>query len=165
MFYITLYNLKSTQEEDGEQGKRIAQSLIRRLIRLQDEVRANLRPADDPENGFVEGLCRMLGGMNAATSRYVVSATMGHLLICQKGTRFMFSHEFSDLLIGQLEAVLDGTHVDFRIRINRNKKDRIAWKDVLAHDYIHRPDTPKFEHMCSYEMSMKFKKSIYHSNK
>ena len=98
MFYITLFNLKSTQEEDSERGQCIAQALVRQLIRLQDEVRAKLRPPSDPENKFVEGLCRMLlGGMNAATSHYVVSATMGHLLICQKGTRFMFSHDFSDL--------------------------------------------------------------------
>jgi hypothetical protein len=158
MFYITLYNLKSTQEEDGQRAKRIAQSLVRRLIRLQDEVKAEKRLANDPENAFVEGLCRMLGGMNAATSRYVVSATMGHLLICQKGTRFMFSHEFSDLLIGQLEAALEGSPVDFRLRVNKHKNRRIAWRDVLAHDYIHRPIDPMFENMCAYEMSMKYQK-------
>ena len=71
MFYITLYNLKSTQEEDGQRAKRIAESLVRRLIRLQDEIRAEKRPANDTENAFVEGLCRMLGGMNAATSRSI----------------------------------------------------------------------------------------------
>ncbi len=158
MFYITLYNLKSTQEEDGQRARRIAESLVRRLIRLQDEIRANKRSATDPENAFVEGLCRMLGGMNAATSRYVVSATMGHLLICQKGTRFMFSHDFSDLLIGQLEAAVEGLPVDFRIRVNRHKNRRIAWRDVLAHDYIHRPIESMFENMCAYEMSMKYQK-------
>ena len=158
MFYITLYNLKSTQEEDGQRARRIAESLVRRLIRLQDEIRANRRSATDPENAFVEGLCRMLGGMNAATSRYVVSATMGHLLTCQKGTRFMFSHDFSDLLIGQLEAAVEGLPVDFRLRINRHKNRRIAWRDVLAHDYIHRPIESMFENMCAYEMSMKYEK-------
>ena len=29
----------------------------------------------DEKNDFVEGLCQMLGGMNAATSRYIVSST------------------------------------------------------------------------------------------
>jgi len=157
MFYINLYNLKSTQEEDSERGQCIAQALVRRLIRLQDEVRAKLRPPSDPENNFVEGLCCMLGGMNAATSRYVVSATMGHLLICQKGTRFMFSHDFSDLLIGQLESTLEDKPVDFRVQINRHKNRRIAWKDILAHDYIHRPENYKFNNMCSYELFMRYK--------
>ena len=82
--------------------------MVRRLIRLQDEVRAKLHPPSDPENNLVEGLCRMLGGMNAATSRYVVSAAIGHLLICQKGARFIFSHDFSDLLIGQLRRSYTG---------------------------------------------------------
>ena len=103
--------------------------------------------------------------MNAATSRYVVSATMGHLLICQKGSRFMFSHDFSDLLVGQLEAALEGSPVDFRIRVNRNQTYRIAWKDVLAHEYIHRPTLPLFETMCAYEMSMKYQKNSCPFNK
>jgi hypothetical protein len=32
MYYITLYNLKSTQEEDSEQSKRVAQTITKRLI-------------------------------------------------------------------------------------------------------------------------------------
>ena len=162
MYYITLYNLKSTQEEDSERSKRVAQTITRRLIRIQDEIRAGLRDKCEDESDFVEGLCRMLGGMHAATSRYVVSATMAHLLICQNGTRFKFSHNFSDLLVGQMEAALEGEQVDFRIRVNRHKKKKIAWKDSLSDDYIHRPFGTKhgknFEDMCSYEMSSRYKK-------
>ena len=107
MFYITLYNLKI------ERSRNITKSIIRRLLRLQEEVRTGRREEVDSEPDFVEGLCRMLDGMYAATSRYVVSSTMAHLLICQSGTRFKFSHQFSDLLVTQLEAVLKGQPVDF----------------------------------------------------
>ena len=73
----------------------------------------------------------MLGGMNTSTSRYIVSSTMAHLLICQGGTRFQFSHGFTDLLVGQLEAALEGKPVDFRLRMNRHRKKelfgRILW--------------------------------------
>ena len=97
----------------------------------------------------------MLGGMYAATSHYVVSATMAHLLICQDGTRFKFSHNFSDLLVGQMEASLEGKPVDFHLRVNRHKKEKIAWKDSLSDDYIYRPSGKKhrvyFEDMCSYK--------------
>jgi len=124
MYYITLYNLKSTQEEDSEQSKRVAQTITRRLIQIQDKICAGLRDKFEDESDFVEGLCRMLGGMHAATSRYVVSATMAHLLICQNGTRFKFSHNFSDLLVGQMEAALEGKQVDFCIRVNRHKKKK-----------------------------------------
>ena len=162
MYYITLYNLKSTQEEDSERSRRVAQTITRRLIRIQDEIRAGLRDKCDEEGDFVEGLCRMLGGMYAATSHYVVSATMAHLLICQDGTRFKFSHNFSDLLVGQMEASLEGKPVDFRLRVNRHKKEKIAWKDSLSDDYIHRPSGKKngknFEDMCSYELSRRYKK-------
>jgi len=96
--------------------------------------------------------------MNAATSRYVISATMGHLLICQGGTRFNFSHDFTNLLVTQLEAALDGKPIDFRLRINRYRKQRIVWRDAHCDDYLHRPEGNKFEKMCAYEMSMRYKK-------
>ena len=113
MFYITLYNLKSTQKEDGERSRNITKSIIRQLFQLQEEVHTGRREELDSEPDFVKGLCRMLGGMYAATSRYAVSSTMAHLLICQSRTRFKFSHQFSDLLVTQLEAVLEGQPVDF----------------------------------------------------
>jgi len=136
MFYITLYNLKSTQKEDGERSRNITKSIIRRLLRLQEEVRTGRREELDSEPDFVEGLCRMLGGMYAATSRYVVSSTMAHLLICQSGTRFKFSHQFSDLLVTQLEAILEGQPVDFRLRVNAKDGQPYAWKDIISYAYL-----------------------------
>ena len=67
----------------------------------------------------------MLGGMHAATSRYVVSATMAHLIIFQDGTRFKFPHNFLDLLVGQMEAALEGKPVDFCLQVNRHKKKKL----------------------------------------
>ena len=122
MYYITLYNLKSTQEEDGERNRHIAQTIIRHLLRLQDKANSGKRDRGYDKNDFVEGLCRMLGEMNAATSRYIVSSTMAHLLVCQGETRFQFSHGFTDLLVGQLEAALEGKLVYFRLHMNRHRK-------------------------------------------
>lgn len=157
MYYITLYNLKSTQEEDSERIKRVVETIVRRLVRIQDEVAQGLRDALQ-DNSFAEGLCRMLSGINAATSRYVVSATMAHLLISQGGTRFKFSHDMSDLLVTQLEACLEGKPVDFRLRVNKYKRETVIWRDCLADDYIHRPTQQLFENMCAYEMAMKYEK-------
>ena len=158
MYYITLYNLKSTQDEDSDRVKRIVQSIIKRLVRIQDEISCGLRDKSDEDDSFVEGLCRVLGGLNAATSRYVVSSTMAHLLMSQDGTRFKFSHDVSDLLVGQIEACLEGDVVDFRIRINSYKRKRVVWRDCMADDYIHRPTDAIFEDMCSYAMAMRYKK-------
>ena len=131
MYYIMLYNLEPIQEEDGRKNRHVEQTIICFLLRLQYKINSDKQDRSDEENDFVEGLCRMLGGMNAATSRYIVSSTMGHLLICQGGTRFQFSHDCTDLLVGQLEAALEGKPVDFRLRVNRHKKKelfgRILW--------------------------------------
>jgi hypothetical protein len=60
-------------------------ALNRRLLRIQGEVIDGIRKEEDVQDGFVEGLCRMLSAMNAATSRDVVSATMQHLLVLTGG--------------------------------------------------------------------------------
>jgi hypothetical protein len=104
----------------------------------------------------------MLGGMHAATSCYIVIATMAHLLICRDGTRFKFSHNFLDILVGQMEAALEVKPEDFCLRANRHEKKKIPWEDSLSDDYIHCPSGNKhgniFEDMCSYEMSSGYKK-------
>jgi hypothetical protein len=60
------------------------------------------------EPSFGEGLSRCLSGLNAATARNVISATMVHLIPCNNGSQLLYSHDFSDLLVGQMEATLEG---------------------------------------------------------
>jgi len=72
------------------------------------------------------------------TARNVISATMAHLIPCNGGSRFVFSHEFSDLLVGQMEASLEGQEINVRIRANKLHDGIIkTWPDSLADDYIH----------------------------
>ena len=70
---------------------------------------------------FVEGLCMIPWGMNDATSRDVISSTMVHLLISLDGSHFEFLHNFVNLLIGQMEATLEGCPTNVRVRTNYNK--------------------------------------------
>ena len=91
----------------------ISQTITRRLIQIQDNICAGLRDNCDDKIDSVEGLCRMLGGMHTAISCYVVSSTMAHLLIWQDKTRFKFSRDFSNLLVGKMEATLESKPVDF----------------------------------------------------
>ncbi len=84
---------------------------------------------------------------------------MAHLIPCNGGSRLVFSHEFSDLLVGQIEASLEGQETNVRIRSNKSKDGIIkTWPDSLADDYIHRPIDENFEQMCSYAMSKGYKK-------
>ena len=85
VFYSTLYCGKSTQKEDAERQQRISDSINRRLLRIEGEVSDGTRTEEEVQNGFVEGLCRTLSGMNAATSRNVISATMQHLIVSNGG--------------------------------------------------------------------------------
>ena len=162
VYYSTLYCGKSTQKEDAERVQRINNWTYKRLLRIEDQVLQNTRDQEEVPDGFVEGLCRMLSAMNAATTRNVVSATMAHLLVSMGGNRFMFSHGFGNLLIGQLEAALEGQKVDVRVRVNKFKGETIVWPDSSSDDYIHRPKTDPFHNMCSYKMCMNYKK-IYKS--
>jgi hypothetical protein len=71
------------------------------------------------EPNFGEGLSRVLSDLNAATTRNVISAPMAHLIPYNNGSRFLYSHDFSDLLVGQMEATLEGQGINVRIRSNK----------------------------------------------
>lgn len=70
---------------------------------------------DNGNNAFVDSLCAMLRGMNAATSQHVVSLRMVHLITMLDGTHFEYSHEFVNLLVSQLDATMEGLPIDARI--------------------------------------------------
>ncbi len=105
-------------------------------------------------------MSRVLSGLNAATTRNVVSATMAHLIPCKGGSRFVFLHTFSDLLVGQMEATLEGQDINVRIRSNNLQNNIITWPDSLADDYIHRPIDYELDQICFYDMTRYHKKGI-----
>ena len=152
VFYSTLYCGKSTKKDDAEKTQRVNVAIVRRLLCIQQGVLSGKCKLDEIQQGFVEGLCRMLSAMYAAQTRNVVSTTMGHLLVCNGGTRFMFSHGFGSLLVGQLEETLEDRPVDVQIRVNTFKGETVCWQDNSSHDYIYRPTHPRFEKICAYEM-------------
>ncbi len=63
---------------------------------------------------FREGLSRVLSELNATTTRNGISATMAHLIPCNDRSRFVFLHTFSDLLVGQMEAKLEGQETNVK---------------------------------------------------
>ena len=69
--------------------------------------------SDPPD--FVEGLSRVLSGIRAHMSSSIISPPLAHLLVCQD-SRFTFSHEFSYLLVSQLEDFLDDKPINFKPR-------------------------------------------------
>jgi hypothetical protein len=76
---------------------------------------------------------------------------MAHLIPSNKGLRFVFLHDFSDLLVSQMEATLKGQDINVRIRSNKLPNGQFkSWADYLADDYIHRPSGEKFEMMSFY---------------
>jgi hypothetical protein len=108
--------------------KRIGRAVIKRIKRV-------LNDKHDGEPNFGEGLSMVLSGLNAATTRNVISATMAHLIPCNDGSRFVYSHTFSDLLVGQMEATLEGQDINVCIRSNKLQTKIITWPDSLADDY------------------------------
>ncbi len=99
VFYSTLYTSKSTQDEDNKKQMHIGHAVIKRINCLLDENQTNGCDQTTSEPSFGEGLSRILLGLNAATKRNVISSTIAHLISCNNGSRFVFSHKFSDLLV------------------------------------------------------------------
>ena len=121
-FYCTLYTSKSTQEEDSERQKYINDATIILLIKREKSAILDVDTENPTDNNiFVDGLCAMLRGMNTATARDTISPTMAPILTSLDGTQVWYSDNFVNLLIGQLEATLDGQPVDARIQTNKSK--------------------------------------------
>ena len=170
LFYVVHYATKSTQKDDkGIDFERIGEQVIRRIRkereRLSSEEKEALYSENSPDDKycFREGLSRFLLGMSVHLSQDVVSSTMAHLLICQKGSRFSFSHEFKDLLVGQMLNHLDGREPGNFVlkRRNRHEEDQepILWPDYSVNDYIYRPDS--LEDVCFYEFVGRYEKGYF----
>ena len=108
VYYNTLCNTKTTQEDDVEQFRRINNTSCRRLLRVQSEIDSGECNRNEVCDHFVDGLCMPSAAINAAMSRDFISATMAPLLVCSGGTRFRFSHGFGYLFITQLIETLQG---------------------------------------------------------
>ena len=115
---------------------------MRRIQRERDKINyefsQGIRDLDDDTYQFREGLCRFLLGMSIHLSQVVVSATMAHLLICHEGSRFNFSHNFKNLLLGQMLNHLEGDNPgDFvlkRTNIGANGEKEM-WPDYSVNDF------------------------------
>jgi len=159
VFYSTLYTCKSTQVEDKENQVHIGRAVIKRMKRLLEETQLSENSKNTIEPSFGEGLSRVLSGLNAATTRYVVSSTLAHLIISNNGSRFHCSHPMSNLLVTQMEASLEGHNTMVRIRTSKIPGAGVnCWEECLADDYIHRPIITEFEDMSFYQMTSQYKK-------
>ena len=118
LFYSTLWCGKFTQKEDREHQQCINNSINKRLLRAQAEVLNGTRSEEEVHGAFVEGLCRILSGINAATSRNVIDSDMQHLLLCNGGIYFQFSHSFGILLFRIMKATLERWVTDVQVRSN-----------------------------------------------
>jgi hypothetical protein len=73
---------------------------------------------------------------------------MAHHIPLNGGSRFVFVHKFSVLLVGQMEAILQGQEINVRIRTNKLADGQFkTWSDSIADDYIHWPQSAAFENV------------------
>jgi hypothetical protein len=108
VFYSTFYTSKSTQDKDSEKQIQIGPAVIKQIKQVLNDNHKG-------EPSFGEGLNRVLSGLNAATTRNAISATIAHLIPCNGGSRFVFLHTFSDLLFGKMETTFGGQDISVRI--------------------------------------------------
>jgi hypothetical protein len=163
LFYASAYAFKDTQKEDTERFIRIGTQVIKRLIRMRliaiENARLENREPDERVPDFGEGLSMILSGMVANLSKAICSSTMAWLLInSEDGQRFQYSHQFTNVLVNQMEDVLDGKDGHFRIRKNHSKSqnDIVLWPDSSVDDYIYRHND--LDEMSLYEFNAKCKK-------
>lgn len=174
-YYSTLYKSKDTQAEDKTAMLRVNGSFGRRIWRTQQRLlndqetnnandTGNDNEQEIPTACHIEGLGRVMTGVNALLSSNVVGCTMGHLLISQDGERFTYSHDFTHLLVSQMEDVLDDKEISFILRTNIDRDgdgSKIQWPDSTANDYLYRPmDNEQIKNCCFYQYTMSYEKKF-----
>ena len=145
MYYATHYASKSTQEEDAKSYNRVCNAIVKRIERQASKLREeglNMSDNDtesdqcqfDNVPSFVEGLSRLLSGISAHMCSNIVAAPLGHFIV-DNDSRFLYSHEFSNLLLSQLEDYIEDTtnNVSFQLRTVKSKNDEkvIQWPIFL----------------------------------
>ena len=73
--------------------------------------------------------------VNANTTSLNLSQHIG-----TTGTRFMFPHETSSLLLAQMEDYLHGKFISFTIRLTKGDKSK-KFSDLQAYGIMFRPDS------------------------
>ena len=135
MYYVTLYESKGNQKEETRAYLNVSNALSRCLHRQM----ANTSDSTEATPDFVEGLSRVLSGIQAHMSSSIISPPLAHLLVCQD-SRFTFSHDFSYLLVSQIEGHLDGKSIHFKPRNCKNKYGKKKyWPDSTVYDIVHHP--------------------------
>jgi len=174
-YYSTLYKSKDTQAEDKTAMLRVNGSFGRRIWRAQQRLiiereakDANTSSNDNEESKedssacHIEGLGRVMTGINALLSSNIVGCTMGHLMMSQNGERFTYSHTFAHLLVSQLEDALENKDTQFIFRSNIDREgdgSKIQWPDSSANDYIFRPIyDEEIKNCCFYQYTMMYEK-------
>ena len=130
---------------------------LRRLAAENEAENVNIS-LPQGELSFSEGLSRILLGIMTNMSRVICSAPMAHFIVCNDGSRFQFSHKFTNILVSQMLDVLDGKEGHFRVRTNYSKalKQKVFWADSAVDDYLHRPAA--LEDCCMYDFVSGYKK-------
>ena len=81
VYYSILYGSKLTQKEDSERVQRILHVVMKRLLKIKEDILLGKRTTHDDNDEFTKSLCILLSDLRTATSRHVVSATMAYLLV------------------------------------------------------------------------------------
>ena len=126
--------------------------------------KSNIDRNSEKSLDFVEGLCRLLSGVTTHLSSTVVRAPLAHVLLV-KGSRFQFSHSFSNLLLTQIIDYLDGEkEISFYLRRGySNSVKEVQWPEMFATNYLERP--LELEHVSVKEFVQDYEVKYYGKSK
>jgi hypothetical protein len=63
VFYSTLYGSKSTQKEDSERVQRILIAVMKRLLKIEEDIMLGKRTIHNANDEFTKSLCILLSGL------------------------------------------------------------------------------------------------------
>ena len=91
-------------------------------------------------------------------SKAVCSSPLAHPIVSNDGSRFEFSHGFTDLRVSQAIDVLCDKEDKFLIRTNYSKglKEKVPWPDSTVDNSLYRHKD--LEYICLFEFVTDYQK-------
>ena len=150
LFYNTMYATKHAVDEDTTDHSHTLQ-YARWNITKQMENYYKENPELSPDitheiNDFKLGFQRVLRGITGHLCESVISSNLAAHIV-STGTRFHFSHDFSNIMLKQFEEYFAGNYVEYTMRWSREKQT--GYVDSSVFDYIYRPQS--LSDLCLYE--------------
>ena len=150
MLYVALYASKNTHDEDVKDYAEAGVKMIQKIAATYGE---DFDGEDDLQRKQ-RGVRTILSACTMVTRCHKVSAPLASFII-RNGSRFKFSHDFTNIFLNQFAAMEEDIS-DYVLQSSNDDEKVTQFFSSQISDYLHRKKDKQFKNMCTYDFYMQY---------